>query len=149
MRKIRSVLHVVPFLKSSALLRLSGPETVSNTLLYNQYGIMALSGGWLKYGVLDMMRNTLNKKLDLTTSFAAWRIDPPYKPRTKKGVGKRMGKGKGAIDHYVTPVRAGRILLEVGGKLDYQEIEPVLQVRHTFHRVAVVRRKRICLSHLI
>jgi len=26
-----------------------------------------------------------------------------------------MGKGKGSVDHYVFPVRPGRIIFEVGG----------------------------------
>lgn len=39
-----------------------------------------------------------------------------------------MGKGKGHIDHYVTPVKAGRILIEVGGTIDFPKIEPILQV---------------------
>lgn len=107
---------------------ISGPETVNNRLLYNQYGVMALCGGWLRMGHIEMIRSTVNKKLNLTTSFAAWRIDPPYKPITKKGAGKRMGSGKGAIDHYVVPVKAGRILFEVGGSIDFFDVEPLLQV---------------------
>lgn len=39
-----------------------------------------------------------------------------------QGVGKRHGGGKGPIDHYVTPVKAGRILFEVGGKCVYEEV---------------------------
>lgn len=54
--------------------------------------------------------------------FAIWRVDPPWQPITKKGQGQRMGGGKGAIDHYVTPVKAGRIILEVGGKCEYAEV---------------------------
>ncbi|XP_003746522.1 39S ribosomal protein L16, mitochondrial [Galendromus occidentalis] len=118
---------VRPMKVPKELCHMKGPETVNNTLLYKQYGVMTLCGGWLRTGVIEMMRLTLNKKLDLTTSFAAWRIDPPYKPLTKKGIGKRMGKGKGAIDQYVVPVKAGRILFEVGGTIDFLEIEPVLQ----------------------
>jgi len=49
--------------------------------------------------------------------FAIWRIDAPWKPITKKPVGSRMGGGKGNIHHYVTPVKANRIILEMGGKI--------------------------------
>lgn len=38
-----------------------------------------------------------------------------------------MGGGKGAIDHYVSPVRAGRLVLEMGGKIELGEVEPVLK----------------------
>lgn len=33
-----------------------------------------------------------------------------------------MSGGKGAINHYVTPVRAGRVIIEVGGRCEFQEI---------------------------
>ena len=33
-----------------------------------------------------------------------------------------MGGGKGAIDFYVTPVKSGRVILEVGGPLEYEEV---------------------------
>jgi len=33
-----------------------------------------------------------------------------------------MGGGKGAIDHYVTPVKAGRIIIEVAGKCEFLEV---------------------------
>ena len=39
----------------------------------------------------------------------------PDKPITKKPLEVRMGKGKGALDHYVAVVRPGRILFEISG----------------------------------
>lgn len=38
-----------------------------------------------------------------------------------------MGGGKGEITHYVTPVKAGRVILEVGGRIEFEEILPHLQ----------------------
>ena len=39
----------------------------------------------------------------------------PDKPVTRKGAETPMGGGKGAVDHYVVPVRPGRMLFEVEG----------------------------------
>ena len=39
----------------------------------------------------------------------------PDKPITNKPLEVRMGKGKGAVEHYVAPVRPGRIIIEIGG----------------------------------
>ncbi len=39
----------------------------------------------------------------------------PDKPVTKKPLEVRMGKGKGALDHFVAVIKPGRILFEVGG----------------------------------
>jgi len=38
-----------------------------------------------------------------------------------------MGGGKGSISHYVTPVKAGRIIVEVGGAVDFEEVSHFLQ----------------------
>jgi len=38
-----------------------------------------------------------------------------------------MGGGKGAIDHYVTPLKAGRIVLELAGHCTYEEVQPWLE----------------------
>ncbi|XP_054717703.1 39S ribosomal protein L16, mitochondrial-like isoform X2 [Uloborus diversus] len=105
---------------------LRGPERIHNTLLHGQYGIIALSAGYLKYGSIEVIRNTVNRELDTRRMFAVWRIDPLWKPVSKKSIGKRMGGGKGSVHHYVTAVRAGRIVIEVGGKAEYSEVYPFL-----------------------
>lgn len=76
---------------------------------------------------MEMMRLTINRRMDSRTTFARWRINAPYKPITRKGLGQRMGGGKGAIDHYVTPVKCGRLIVEVGGHLELGEVESVLK----------------------
>ncbi len=39
----------------------------------------------------------------------------PDKPMTSKPAEVRMGKGKGAVDHYVIEVQPGRIMFEIEG----------------------------------
>ncbi len=95
-----------------------GPELVHNKLIHKQYGIVALGGGQLEFGHFDMIRQTINRKLCNTGKvFAVWRVDPPWKPITRHGQGKKLGGGKGAISHYATPLKKGRIIVEVGGTL--------------------------------
>lgn len=84
--------------------------------------LQATGGGRMKYEHFEMARLQVARKLDQKRMFAIWRIEPPWQPVTKKGQGQRMGGGKGAIDHYVTPIKAGRIILEVGGKCEYAEV---------------------------
>nr|CAI5839791.1 unnamed protein product [Callosobruchus analis] len=103
-----------------------GEEQIHNYLLHKQYGIMALGGGRLKWGHFEMMRLTVGRKMDQDRMFAIWRVDNPWFPVTKKGQGQRMGGGKGAIDHYVTPVKSGRIILELGGKCEFREVKDFL-----------------------
>lgn len=54
--------------------------------------------------------------------FAVWRIDAPWKPFTKRSAGKKLGGGKPGICYYVTPVRAGRVILEMGGRCEFEEV---------------------------
>lgn len=39
----------------------------------------------------------------------------PDKPITSKPLEVRMGKGKGALDHYVAEIKPGRVLFELDG----------------------------------
>jgi large subunit ribosomal protein L16 len=103
-----------------------GPELVNNTLLHKQFGIVAEGGGRLRWGHYEMMRLGIGRKMDTSRMFAIWRVPAPWQPLTKQGQGQRMGGGKGSVDHYVTPVRAGAIIVELGGKCEFQEVEGFL-----------------------
>ncbi|KAK4875053.1 hypothetical protein RN001_011475 [Aquatica leii] len=119
-----------------------GPELVHNSLQYKQYGIQALSGGRLKWIHFEMVRLAIGRKMDLNRMFAIWRIDAPWQPVTKMGQGQRLGGGKGAIDHYVTPIKAGRIIMELGGKCEFVEVQDIL------HKIAMkLPFKAMAVSH--
>ncbi|TWW67915.1 Thioredoxin-like protein 4B [Takifugu flavidus] len=105
---------------------IQGPARTANTFTTGKYAIVAMGGGYLHWGHLEMIRLTVNRKMDSQTTFARWRVNSPYKPITRKGLGQRMGGGKGAIDHYAVPVRYGRLIVEVGGKVELAEVEPIL-----------------------
>ncbi|RWS02588.1 39S ribosomal protein L16: mitochondrial-like isoform X1 [Dinothrombium tinctorium] len=139
--------NVTPIKRERQLADIRGPELVHNRLLYKQYGIIvrklfkmsyfnvksayfsakALTGCHLYPGHINVIRNTINRALKPQRMFAVWRIDAPWKPVSKKGVGKRMGGGKGNIHCYVTPIRAGRVIVEVGGKCEFDDVRPFLQ----------------------
>lgn len=124
-------LNKVPNLKKAKrqmkrLHHIQGPTKEARGFTAGNYGIVALGGGYLHWGHMEMMRLTINRKMDPKTMFARWRIRAPHKPITRKGLGQRMGGGKGAIDHYVTPVRYGRLIVEVGGKIELGEVQPFL-----------------------
>lgn len=104
-----------------------GPEPVHTFLTHKQYGIQAMGGGRLRWGHFEMLRLSIGRKMDVNRMFCIWRVDAPWQPLTKQGQGQRMGGGKGAIDHYVTPVKAGRIILELGGTCEFEEVKGFLQ----------------------
>lgn len=105
-----------------------GPELVHNKLALQQYGIVATGGGRMRWGHFEMVRNTIGRKMDTSRMYVIWRLDAPWQPITKKGQGQRMGGGKGAIDHYVTPVKSGRVIVEMGGKMEFVEAKKILDI---------------------
>lgn len=104
------------------IILMRGPEPVHTTLIHKQYGVVATQGGRMKYPHYEMARLSIGRKLDISRMFAVWRIPAPWQPLTKKGIGVRMGHGKGAIDHYAMPIRAGRVILEISGKCEFEEV---------------------------
>ncbi|XP_062433042.1 large ribosomal subunit protein uL16m isoform X1 [Rhea pennata] len=107
-----------------------GPSREATEFTQGQYGILALGGGYLHWGHFEMIRLTIGRCMDPKTMFAVWRVPAPYKPITRKSLGHRMGGGKGPIDHYVTAVKSGRLVVEVGGHCEFGE------VKHFLERVA-------------
>lgn len=118
--------HVRPPKMQKRLRLMRGPELVHNTLLHRQYGVIAEGGGRLKFPHYELMRLHVGRRIDIDRMFAIWRIPAPWQPLTKKGVGVRMGSGKGAIDHYATPIKAGRVILEIAGHCEYEEVVKIL-----------------------
>ncbi|NWH73675.1 RM16 protein, partial [Piaya cayana] len=103
-----------------------GPSREATDFIQGQYGILALGGGYLHWGHFEMIRLTIGRNMDPKTMFAVWRVPAPSKPLTRKSLGHRMGGGKGPIDSYVTAVKCGRLVVEVGGRCEFGEVEPFL-----------------------
>ncbi|XP_054168111.1 39S ribosomal protein L16, mitochondrial-like [Oppia nitens] len=98
-----------------------GPEVVNNQLIHRQYGIIALTGYHITINHINLIRTVINKHMDINKAFAIWRIEAPWKPISKRSQGKRMGGGKAAIHHYATPIRAGQVIVEIGGRIEFDE----------------------------
>ena len=79
-----------------------GPERVHNQLIYQQCGIIALGGGALRDDHYDIIRDRINKYTDFERFFAVWRVDPPWKPKSKRSLNKKMGGGKAKVDRKST-----------------------------------------------
>lgn len=123
MLKVPQYSNIRPPRMQKRLILMRGPDAEHNTkLVHKQYGIIALTGGRVKYPHIEMARLSIGRKLDTDRMFAVWRIPEPWQPLHKKGVGVRLGGGKGSIDHYCSPVRAGRVILEIAGDCEFDEV---------------------------
>lgn len=54
----------------------------------------------------------------------------PDRPMTSKPAETRMGKGKGALDHFIAVVKPGRILFEVAGVGEDKAKEALRRASH-------------------
>ncbi len=78
-----------------------------------QYGIKALEAAWLTSRQIEAARKTITNFLK--RSGRLWIRVFPDKPVTLRPPETTMGGGKGSVDHYVFPVRPGRVLFEIDG----------------------------------
>ncbi len=88
-------------------------ETRGTYLSYGSFGLKAQSSAWVNSRQIESARRTINNFIKREGKL--WIRIFPDKPVTKKPPEVTMGGGKGAVDHYVFPVRSGRILFEMDG----------------------------------
>lgn len=93
--------------------RTKGIDLKGTKLAFGSYGLKALSSKWISARQLEAARRTIIRYLK--KGGRVWVRVFPDKPVTTKGPEAPLGGGKGAVDHYVFPIRPGRIIFEVEG----------------------------------
>lgn len=84
-----------------------------STIVFGDYGLKALEQFWLTSRQIEAARVAINRTMKRGGKM--WIRIFPDKPITSKPAETRMGKGKGAPDHWVAVVKPGKILFEVQG----------------------------------
>jgi len=92
---------------------MSGNSQRGNQLSNGMFGIKSLDQNLLTSRQIEAARIAATRYMKREGQL--WIKIFPDKPITKKPLEVRMGKGKGAPDHFVAVVKPGRILFEVGG----------------------------------
>lgn len=80
---------------------------------FGSFGLKALENGRITSRQIESARIAMTRHMK--REGAVWIRIFPDKPVTKKPQEVRMGKGKGAHDHWVALVQAGRIMFELDG----------------------------------
>jgi large subunit ribosomal protein L16 len=80
---------------------------------YGSYGLKAMESAWITSRQIEAARRTVSNFTKRGGKF--WIRIFPDKPVTKRPPEVTMGGGKGSVDHYVFPVKPGRILFEIDG----------------------------------
>lgn len=88
-------------------------ETRGASLTFGSYGLKANSSAWITSRQIEASRKAMTRYVQKGGKI--WIRIFPDKPITRRPPEVTMGGGKGALDHYVFPVRPGRILFEMDG----------------------------------
>lgn len=93
--------------------RSKGIETRGTEIAFGSYGMKSLETCWITSRQIEAARRVIIRYL--RKGGKLWIRVFPDKPVTNKGVEVPMGGGKGSVDHYVYPIRPGRIVFELEG----------------------------------
>jgi large subunit ribosomal protein L16 len=93
--------------------RMTGKAYRGSTVTFGEFGLQALEPYWLTQRQIEAARRTMVRYVRRRGKI--WIRVFPDKPFTKRAAETRMGKGKGAVEHWVAVIRPGRILFEMGG----------------------------------
>lgn len=96
--------------------RSRGIETRGVTLAFGSFGLKAMEARWIDSRQIEAARRAMTRYVQRGGKI--WIRIFPDKPITKRPPETTLGGGKGAPDHYVFPVRPGRILFEMDGVTD-------------------------------
>ena len=93
--------------------RMFGTSFRGAKLAFGEFGLKALQNAYFTDRQIEAARVALMR--NLKGGGKVWIRIFPDKPITKKPAETRMGKGKGAPDHWVAVVKKGKILFEMDG----------------------------------
>lgn len=93
--------------------RMKGKAGRGVTVEFGDYGLQALEPSWITARQIEAARRAIVRHVRRRGKY--WIRIFPDKPVTAKPAETRMGKGKGAVDHWVAVVKPGRILFELSG----------------------------------
>jgi large subunit ribosomal protein L16 len=91
--------------------QMAGLSKAAQFVDFGEFGMQALERGRLTHHQIEACRVAINRYFNRRGK--VWIRIFPDKSVSKKPAETRMGKGKGAPDHWVAVIRPGRILFEV------------------------------------
>lgn len=93
--------------------RIKGNAGRGHQLAFGTFGIKTMDAGMLTSRQIEAARIAVTRYMKREGQ--VWIRIFPDTPVTSKPAEVRMGKGKGALDHWSAKVRPGRILFEIEG----------------------------------
>ena len=88
-------------------------ESHNTDIKFGSFGLQSLEGSHITANQIEATRRIITRKLKRLGR--VWIRIFPHIPVTSKPTEVRMGKGKGAVSHFIAPVKPGTILFEIDG----------------------------------
>jgi len=108
---------------------------------FGQFGLKVLESKWVTPNQIEAARKAITRTFKRKGK--VWIRVFPDKPITSKGAETPMGGGKGALSHYVFPIKPGRVIFEIDGieedvaKEAFRKASAKLSVKTKFIKRAV------------
>lgn len=93
--------------------RMRGAAKGGKTVAFGEYGLQALTSSWITNRQIEAARVAMTRYMK--RGGKVWIKIFPHKSYTSKGVGVRMGNGKGTPEGWVAPVKREKVMFEVAG----------------------------------
>ena len=90
-----------------------GVSTRGNELAFGSFGLKIIETKWITQKQIEAARKAIVHHTKRGGKL--WIRIFPDKPVTRKGTEVPMGGGKGMVEHFVAPVKKGRIIFELEG----------------------------------
>jgi large subunit ribosomal protein L16 len=108
--------------------RLKGSPERGSSVSFGAYGLQTTEPYWITARQIEAARVAITRFI--RRGGKVWIRIFPDKPISKKPAETRMGKGKGAPEEWVAPVKPGRILFEIDGVTEEQAKEAFRLASH-------------------
>lgn len=93
--------------------RFKRKATSGYDLSFGSFGLQSIDNRWISSRQIEAARRAMTRYVQRGGKI--WIRIFPHRPITKKGNEVPMGKGKGAVDHYVQEVKPGTMIFEIDG----------------------------------
>jgi large subunit ribosomal protein L16 len=93
--------------------KVQGVAKRGTEISFGSFGLKSLEANLISARQIESARRAMTRYVQRGGKI--WIRVFPDKPMTKKGDETPMGKGKGAVDHFVAVVKSGKILFEMDG----------------------------------
>ena len=120
--------------------RMRGRAGRGANIHFGEYALQAVEPGWVTQRQIEAARRAMVRAMKRRGQM--WIRVFPDKPVTQQAAESRMGKGKGAVDHWVAVVKPGRILFELAGVPEETAKEAMRLASHKLSIKVQIRSRR-------